>query len=285
MENNIEDGWVEVDGLRVHCLKAGEGDVPVLLLHGGGYDSASLSYRHGIGPISEHHRVFAPDWPGYGESDKPEMQYSTEYYVDFLGRLMDALGLETASLVGISMGGAIALGFSLRSPQRVDKLVLVDSYGLGGEVPGGVVVSYALVRLPLLNKLVWAALGRSRRMVRASLQTVVYDPRAITENLVDEIYHLAQKPGVRKAWRSWQQNEIGWEGLRTNFVDRLHALALPTLILHGSEDRYVPVAWARRAHALIKDSELQVFPRCGHWLTLERPGEFDSAVLEFLARR
>ncbi len=285
MENNIEDGWVEVDGLRVHCLKAGEGDVPVLLLHGGGYDSASLSYRHGIGPISEHHRVFAPDWPGYGESDKPEMQYSTEYYVDFLGRLMDALGLETASLVGISMGGAIALGFSLRSPQRVDKLVLVDSYGLGGEVPGGVVVSYALVRLPLLNKLVWAALGRSRRMVRASLQTVVYDPRAITENLVDEIYHLAQKPGVGKAWRSWQQNEIGWEGLRTNFVDRLHALALPTLILHGSEDRYVPVAWARRAHALIKDSELQVFPRCGHWLTLERPGEFDSAVLEFLARR
>lgn len=284
MENNIEDGWVEVDGLRVHCLKAGEGDVPVLLLHGGGYDSASLSYRHGIGSISEHHRVFAPDWPGYGESDKPEMQYSTEYYVDFLGRLMDALGLETASLVGISMGGAIALGFSLRSPQRVDKLVLVDSYGLGGEVPGGV-VSYALVRLPLLNKLVWAALGRSRRMVRASLQTVVYDPRAITENLVDEIYHLAQKPGVRKAWRSWQQNEIGWEGLRTNFVDRLHALALPTLILHGSEDRYVPVAWARRAHALIKDSELQVFPRCGHWLTLERPGEFDSAVLEFLARR
>ena len=132
MENNIEDGWVEVDGLRVHCLKAGEGDVPVLLLHGGGYDSASLSYKHGIGPISEHHRVFAPDWPGYGESDKPEMQYSTEYYVDFLGRLMDALGLETASLVGISMGGAIALGFSLRSPQRVDKLVLVDSYGLGG---------------------------------------------------------------------------------------------------------------------------------------------------------
>lgn len=284
MENNIEDGWVEVDGLRVHCLKAGEGDVPVLLLHGGGYDSASLSYKHGIGPISEHHRVFAPDWPGYGKSDKPEMEYSTEYYVGFLGRLMDALGLEKASLVSISMGGAIALGFSLRSPQRVDKLVLVDSYGLGGEVPGGV-ASYALVRLPLLNKLVWAALGRSRRLVRASLQTVVYDPRAVTENLVDEIYQLAKKPGVGQAWRSWQKNEIGWEGLRTNFVERLHALAVPTLILHGAEDTYVPVAWARRAHARIKDSELHIFPRCGHWLTLERPGEFDSAVLEFLARR
>lgn len=284
MKNNIEDGWVEVDGFRVHYLKAGEGNVPVLLLHGGGYDSASLSYKHGIGPISEHHRVFAPDWPGYGESDKPEMEYTTEYYVGFLGRLMDALGLEKASLVGISMGGAIALGFSLRSPQRVDKLVLVDSHGLGGEVPGGV-ASYAFVRLPLLNKLVWAALSRSRRMVRASLQTTFYDPQAITGNLVDEVYQLVKKPGMGRAWRSWQKNEIGWEGLRTNFVDRLHALAAPTLILHGAEDTYVPVSWARRAHTLIQDSELHVFPQCGHWLTLERPGEFDSAVLEFLARR
>lgn len=284
MKNNVEDGWGEVDGLRIHCLKAGEGNVPVLLLHGGGYDSASLSYKYGIGPISEHHRVFAPDWPGYGESDKPDMEYSTGYYVDFLGRLMDALGLEKASLVGISMGGAIALGFSLRSPQRVDKLVLVDSHGLGGEVPGGV-ASYAFVRLPLLNKLVWAALSRSRKMVRASLQTTFHDPRAVTGNLVDEVYQLVKKPGIGRAWRSWQKNEIGWEGLRTNFVDKLHELAVPTLILHGADDTYMPVSWARRAHTLIKDSELHVFPQCGHWLTLERPGEFNSAVLEFLARR
>ena len=283
MENRIEDGWVEVDGLRVHCLKAGEGNVPVLLLHGGGYDSASLSYKHAVGPISEHHRVFAPDWPGYGESDKPEMQYSTEYYVGFLGRLMDALSMEKASLVGISMGGAIALGFSLRSPQRVDKLVLVDSHGLGGEVPGGV-ASYVFVRLPLLNKLVWAALKRSRRMVRASLETTFYDPQIVTENLVDEVYQLVRKPGAGQAWRSWQENEIRREGLRTNFVERLQELAVPTLILHGAEDRYVPVSWARRAHTLIENSELHVFPRCGHWLTLERPVEFNRVVLEFLAR-
>jgi pimeloyl-ACP methyl ester carboxylesterase len=283
MRKNIGDGWVEVDGLRVHCLRAGEGDAPVLLLHGGGYDFASLSYKHAIGPISEHHQVFAPDWPGYGESDKPEMEYTTEYYVGFLGRLMEALGFEKASLVGISMGGAISLGFSLRSPQRVEKLVLVDSHGLGGEVPGGM-ASYALVRLPLLNRLVWAALGRSRKLIRGSLQSVFYDLQAVTEDIVDEVYQLAKKPGAGRAWRSWQKHEIGWKGLRTNFMDRLHTLAVPTLILHGAEDGYVSVSWARRAHTLIKDSELHVFPRCGHWLTLERPAEFNRAVLEFLAR-
>jgi pimeloyl-ACP methyl ester carboxylesterase len=277
------EGRIEVDGLRIHCLKAGERNAPVLLLHGGGYDAASLSYKHGIGPISEHHQVFAPDWPGYGKSDKPQMEYTTEYYVGFLGRLMDSLGLEKATLVGISMGGAVSLGFSLQLPQRVEKLVLVDSHGLGGEVPGGM-ASEALVRLPLLNKLVWATLKRSRRMVEWSLQSVFYDPRSVTENLVDEVYQLARKPGAGRAWRSWQKNEIRREGLRTNFVERLPTLAVPTLILHGAEDGYVPVSWARRAHTLIKDSELHIFPQCGHWLTLERPGEFNGAVLEFLAK-
>ena len=284
MGKNVEDGWVEVGGLRVHCLMAGEQNPPVLLLHGGGFDSASLSYGPTIGPISRYRRVFAPDWPGYGESDKPKMRYSTEYYVDFLGRLMDGLGLEKASLVGISMGGAISLGFSLRSPQRVEKLVLVDSHGLGRKVPSRM-MSYVVVRLPLLNKMVWATLRRSRRIIRWSLWTTFYDRRAVTGSLVDEVYRMAKKPGVGEAWRSWQRNEIRWSGLHTNFVDKLHTLAVPTLILHGAEDRYVPVSWARRAHGLIEGSELRVFPRCGHWLTREKPGEFSIAVSEFLARR
>lgn len=283
MAKNFEDGWVEVDGLRIHYLKAGEANAPVLLLHGGGYDSASLSYKHAIGPLSEHYRVFAPDWPGYGQSDKPMMEYTTEYYMGFLGRYMDALGLEKTSLVGISMGGAISLGYALRSPHRVERLVLVDSHGLGGDIPGGV-ASYALARLPLLNRLVWAALKRSRKMVEQSMQTVFYDPGVVTENLVDEVHQLAEKPGAGRAWRSWQRNEMGREGLRTNFVDSLPTLAVPTLILHGAEDKYVPVSWSQRAHTLIENSELKVFSRCGHWLTLERPREFNRAVSEFLAR-
>jgi pimeloyl-ACP methyl ester carboxylesterase len=283
MGKSIQDEWVGVDGLQIHYLEAGEGNTPVLLLHGGGYDSAALSYKHSISPISEHYRVFAPDWPGYGQSDKPKMEYTTEYYVGFLDRFMDALGLEKASLVGISMGGAISLGFALRSPKRVEKLVLVDSHGLGGEVPGGM-ASYALVRLPLLNRLMWAALKRSRRMVRASLETTFYEPHAVTENLVDEVHQLVNKPGAGRAWRSWQEDEIGREGLRTNYVDELPTLAVPTLILHGEEDKYVPVSWAGRAHTLIEDSELQIFPRCGHWLTLERPEDFNRVVSKFLAR-
>jgi pimeloyl-ACP methyl ester carboxylesterase len=281
---NIRDEWIEVEGLRIHFLMAGHQDAaPVLLLHGGGYDSAFLSYKQSIEPISQYHRVFAPDWPGYGQSEKPKINYTTEYYVDFLEHFMDALGLEKAILVGISMGGAISLGFSLRWPQRVEKLVLVDSHGLGKEVPGRK-MSYVMVRLPLLNKLVWAILGRSRRMTKWSLRTVFHDPQVVSDTLVDEVFQVAKEPGVGQAWRSWQRSEIRWSGLHTNFVDRLHTLTVPTLILHGAEDKYVPVSWAQRAHTLIQDSELCIFPECGHWLTREKPTEFNRAVLEFLAR-
>lgn len=282
MGPKIESKYLKVDGLRIHYLTGGEEGSPVILLHGGGADSASLEWRLSIGPLSQHHRVFAPDWLGYGESDKPRIEYTNEYHVDFLGRIMDVLELEKASLAGISMGGGIALGFTLQSPQRVDRLILVDSHGLGGEIPWRV-VSYLLVRLPLLMESIWMIEGWSRWMVRWSLRRIVYDPQVITEDLVDELYQVMKTPGVGRAFKSWQRSEIGWSGLRTDFLDRLHEIRVPTLILHGAEDRLVPVSWAKRAHTLIRGCELHVIPECGHFLPREKTDEFNRLVLEFLA--
>ena len=110
--------WLEVEGLRVRCLTAGASGSPVLLLlHGGGIDSAGFSYKYAIEPLARSHRVFAPDWPGYGESDKPDVEHTIEFYAAFLGGLMDALQLQRASLVGLSLGGGAVLGnYILRSP-------------------------------------------------------------------------------------------------------------------------------------------------------------------------
>jgi hypothetical protein len=77
---------IDVNGLRVHCLTAGGGDSPVVLLHGGGIDSASFTYGHIIGSLAQERHVFAPDWPGYGQSDKPDLSYAMGFFVDFLGR-------------------------------------------------------------------------------------------------------------------------------------------------------------------------------------------------------
>ncbi|HEX5415376.1 MAG TPA: alpha/beta fold hydrolase [Chloroflexota bacterium] len=277
----ISEKWLDVDGQRVHYLAAGTAGPPVVLLHGGGLDSARLTYGPTLPELAREHRVIAPDWPGFGESPAPSERWDLARYEEFLGKLLDRLGLERASLVGLSLGGGLALGFALHHPERVERLVLVDSYGLGSDVPGGI-AGYALVHLPFVNALTWRLLGRSRYLVRKSLEAIFANPRAVDDGLVEEAFHLARRPGAGRAWQAIQEREVGLRGLRTSYLDQLSRLSVPTLILHGSSDRAVPVAWAQRAHERIAVSSLVVVPEAGHWLPREKPEEFVKAAREFL---
>jgi pimeloyl-ACP methyl ester carboxylesterase len=282
MDAQISDAHITVDGLRIHYLTAGSSGSPVLLLHGAGLDAARLSYEPSISALARQHIVFAPDWPGQGASDKPRIDYTLDRYISLLGGLLDALGLSRASLVGLSLGGGAALGFALQSPQRVERLVLVDSYGLGKAIPWGI-LGYLLVRLPGLNALGWASLRRSRRMLRLSLQSIVHNRQAINDELVDQVYELLQQPNIEWAFTSLQRHETLPGGLRSDFSDRLHTLTVPTLIIHGAHDRAVPITWARRAQQRIAGSTLRVFANSGHWTPREEPDEFAQVVALFLA--
>ncbi len=255
----------------------------MLLLHGGGFDAADFSYRHAIEPLSRLRPVLAFDWPGYGGSDTPNLRYDLAYYARFLERLMDSLEIQRAALVGISMGGGAALSFALRSPERVEKLVLVASYGLGKDIPYGR-LGYLLVHAPLAADLVYALLRRSRRSLRWGLRRTVCDPRVVSDELVEEARRLLDQPASGRAFRSFRKSEVGWSGLNTDLSDRLGEVAAPTLLVHGDRDRVVPVEWARRAHERLPDSELRVLHGCGHWPPRECPDKFNRVVAGFLAR-
>lgn len=273
--------WLEVKGLRIRCLTAGADGSPVILLHGGGFDSADFSFKYTIESLASNHRVFAPDLPGYGESDKPNIDYTLDYYVGFLGHFIEAVGFDQTSLVGISLGGVTALGFALRVPQMVEKLVLVDCYGLGSKRPFAG-LGYMLVHAPGINRLIWALLCRSRRMIRWGLYTVVHDRRVVTKDMVDEAYSACGRSGAGRAFRSFQRSEVLWGGLHTDFSGRLHELSVPTLIVHGEHDSAVPISWAQRAHQRIAGSRLYILPCCGHASPRERPEEFNSVIGQFL---
>lgn len=223
--------WIDVSGLKIHYVTAGIAGPAVLLLHGGALDSGQISYKYSIGPLSKHFTVFAPDLPGHGLSDKPDISYTTEFYVKFIGDFMDALSLEKASLVGLSVGGASALGFALRSPLRVSKLVLADTYGIGGST---IIrrLSYPMVHAPLAMELRWAAFKLGPQIVRLGLRNIFYDPRAITDEVVNEVYRLTKQPGEGKAWISYMRSEVLWSSYRTNFMSKLHEVTVPTLIIH-----------------------------------------------------
>jgi pimeloyl-ACP methyl ester carboxylesterase len=273
--------YVDVDGTRVRCLVAGDGP-PVVLLHGGGLDSAELSWRETFPSLAGRFTVYAPDWPGYGASDDPGDVPTTDYYREVLAALFEELGLRSAALVGMSMGGGVALGFALENPDRVSKLVLIDSYGLGGEVPGGY-LGFVFTRLPYASELSGALLRRSRRLVALSLRGIVGDPDAVTEELVDDVVDALRRPGAGRAFEAFQRAEVGPWGLRTNYVDRLPDLAVPTLVVHGVDDPLVPVEWAVRAGDVLPDAEVRILPRCGHWAPRERPERVGELLTEFLS--
>ncbi len=275
----VKDCWTEVEGVATHYLRAGGTGSALVLLHGGSADSASLSWRPTMDLFSRSHRVIAPDLPGYGASAKPDLNYTVEYYTRFLSHLVQQLGLERFSLVGLSMGGHIAVVFALQFPSMVEKLVLADSAGLGTQWYWQVLAKL-MVKMPRLHKRV-RKMG-NRETMKLSLREIVHNREVITEDLMDEIAKNAAARGAGRAWRCYLENEMHWSGFRHNLLDRLSEITMPTLIIHGSKDRLIPVKWATKAHQLIPDSRLRILEQCGHWPQREKPVEFHEAVLEFL---
>ena len=276
--------WLDVGGIDIHCLAAGSRGHPVVILHGGGFDAAGLSFRKTIPVLARRHRVYAPDWPGFGQSNAMPRDWCVEECVGFVADLLDALGLKRITLIGLSMGGAFAVGFALGSPKRVERLVLVDSVGLGGGIPGGI-ISYFALHLPLVDELRWALLTRVRTLARRTVCAPLLDQSGTAiEDALDEIIRLARKPGAGAAFRQLQRSEYRRCGLRTNYLHRLAEIRVPTLIVHGAEDRLIPVACAKQAHDLIPHSQLEIIARCGHLPPVEQPESFNRIISSFLKK-
>lgn len=271
------------DGLRLRYFAAGAdlARPALILLHGGGTDSAALSWGGVIDALATTRRVFAPDLPGYGESDRPpDAPYTLDYFADVVLRLADALGLERFDVAGLSMGGGISLTLALHHADRIRRLILVDTYGLQATYPPQW-LSYLLVRTPGLTELTYLS-ARSPRIARLTLAQFIRTPAALTDELVDEIMAEARKPRAGKAFNAFQKHETQRHGLRTNYLDHLDRIKAPTLIIHGGADTLVPVSLAEEACRRIPDCRIIVLAGAGHWSQRERPEEFVEAVEGFL---
>ncbi|RKQ34644.1 alpha/beta fold hydrolase [Oceanobacillus halophilus] len=274
---------LKLNDIDVNCYLAGESGSPVILLHGAGVDSARISWSEVIGFLSKKHRVFAPDLPGYGDSDKPNVEYSLSFYIDILKQIMDSLHLEKTNLVGLSLGGGLSLGYTLEYPDRVEKLVLVGAWGLFSKLPYHL-LSYWYTK-SFLNELSYKWSSKSRRFVKWTLLNSLFgNPNNVPEELVDEIYASLQAPHAGKAFMSFQRSEITRTGLRTKLAERLSEINKRTLIVHGSKDTTVPIKHALEAHKAFKDSEIYVMKGCKHWSQKERPEEFTRVITRFLGK-
>lgn len=269
---------LEVDGCRIHHVDAGPdtGDA-VVLLHG--LTATHRYWQASIPPLAHRRRVLAPDLPGFGRSDKPDVDYTIDYFVQTLARFLDEKRIERASLVGNSMGGHIAMAFALAFPRRTERLVLVD--------PAGV------TRLPLwlMRVGVWAmaqAGGRlSRRIPRVPGPAIELLFRAVFPTRPD----LAARY-VRSYKRAMSSPEYPFflrAGLRAarGVLERPmgpHAprIEAPTLIVWGGKDRLLPVTAARGLRQSMPRSRLVIYSQSGHCPMVDQPERFCRDVEAFL---
>jgi pimeloyl-ACP methyl ester carboxylesterase len=274
--------FVEINGLKVHYKTTGQGRPVLILLHG--FGASVFSWREVMGPLAEFGTVVAFDRPAFGLTERPlpgdwqgENPYSAEAAVQLTVGLMDQLGVEQAILVGNSAGGAIAMRTSLQFPQRVQALILVSPavYG-GGGVPGW---ARPLLRLPQVRRLGPLVVRSLVVRLENALPTAWHDRGKITPQVL---------AGYKKPLQVDKWDRAFWEyllaGRPSNLEGQLDGITVPTLVITGDDDTWVPTAQSVRLADHLPNAELVVIPDCGHVAMDECPQEFMQAAAAFLGQ-
>lgn len=259
---------VDANGIGTNYLEAGEG-TPVVLVHGSGPGvSAYANWRLTIPDLAGEHRVLAPDMAGFGFSDKPG-NYSMEGWVQQLDAFLTALQLDKVSLVGNSFGGGLALAFAARWPERVDKLVLMGSMGVTFPITEG------------LDR-VWGYEASIENM-RSVLDFFAFDRTLVNDELAELRFRASTEPGMQEAFSSmFPAPRQRWVESMTTPLEQIAALPHETLIIHGRDDRVIPLDNAWQLLQVINRAQLHVFGRCGHWTQIEHSAAFNELLLDFL---
>jgi len=262
---------------RVHYQASGvPGSPVVVLLHG--YGDAFTAWEHWAPVLAADYRVIALDLPGHGLTRAPEgYALSGEGLADVLERVTRALGLKSFALAGNSMGGGVAWNYALLHPERLTALVLVDAAGWPHAPTGDAPLAFRILKYPIGR---WfLAHIDNRPLIESGLKGDVYDPGVITPAYVDRWAEFQRAPGHRATLMS-----IAPGGFGTATAQRLAALRVPTLVLHGEDDHMIPLADGRAFAAAIPGATLITYPHVGHLPQVEVPERSAHDVAAFLAQ-
>lgn len=260
-----------VMGVDTYFHDAGDGP-PLLLLHGSGPGVSAWSNWRPIYPgFSEHFRVIAPDQVGFNRTQPDgDVAYGRKLWTDHALALMDELGIERFSVVGNSMGGAIALSLAAARPEAIERIVVMGTMGIGGKIPEGLAEVWGYEPSP--------------EAMRRLIELFAYDQSIVTDELVQMRYRASAEPTVRDAFSAMfpepRQNGVDDLALST---EELRAIKQPVLLAHGYNDRIVPFeATSLPLMDVLTDVQLHAFGHSGHWVMIEQARAFTATVLAFL---
>ena len=272
-DNNPEIGKsISTAGYKTNYHDQGSG-APVLMLHGSGAGVTGwANWRGQIPALAPNFRVIAPDLVGFGYTERPPgFEYRfMDTWVEQTIALLDALGLEKAHIVGNSFGGSLALALAVRVPARVGRIVLMGSGGVAAEVT------------PELNEL-WAYKPSPANMKKI-MSIMAYNQSLVSDEIAEMRYRATIRPGVQEAFEHlFPVPRQRWLDAQIVADEKLRALPHSVMIVHGREDRVVPVAVSHRLFEVIPRAQLHLFGECGHWTMIEHRDRFNRLVADFFS--
>jgi 2-hydroxy-6-oxonona-2,4-dienedioate hydrolase len=259
---------VNVNGYMIRYLEDGPPDGKILiLLHGLG--ASAERWSRVIPTLSRDCRVIAPDIIGFGYSDKPAVEYTMDFFVDFFRSFLDNLGISKASIIGSSLGGYITSEFAIRFNHMVEKLVLVSPAGM------------MKTSTPTLDRYIMAALYPEYQRVYEAFSEMVYDSNAVNQETVMDFMNRMSLPNAKYAFMSTL--------LGIRYAPYLHVrlsnITAPTLLVWGDNDTTIPLAeYSTQYNGIPNMEEIVVIKNCRHIPHVEKPATFNRIVLRFLMR-
>ena len=271
-----------VRGRRAVWHEAGPPEAPtLLLLHGGGADSALISWRLTLGAFPDR-RVVAPDLPGYGATRRFRGRYTIGALASWIEDFTAETGVAPGAVAGVSMGGAAAIALALRAPDRVRALIPVAAFALGGPAPLRRTL-YTLSRLPM-TPLLYGAVSVSDRAACRAMRNVWADLDALPPDVLGAVKRAARVQLRTGSFLAFMRGETAWSGFRTDLSERLGDIGCPTLFVHGTGDGLIPARASERAASLVPGAEIALIEGAGHLPMREKPEAFHEALRGFLDR-
>ena len=269
------DDYLDLDGLRLHYVAAGDGD-PVVLLHG--WPTSSFLWRNVMPEIAKGNRVIALDLPGFGLSDKPlDVSYSFRYFDRVLNDAFDALEIENTSLAVHDLGGPVGLYWACQHPERLQRLALLNTL-VYPEVSWAVVLFVAACRLPGIRSYISSPAG-----LRFAMRFGVTDRSCLSDEALANVQAPFASRHARRALLKAGQN-LSPKGFR-EIAEKLPSLDVPVRVIYGERDRILPdvAKTMRRVQRDLPQTQVTALPDCGHFLQEERPEDIGRLLAEFFS--